>query len=245
LTILLHIEEVKMAPFAIGEGWQIHDAAGRRKYLSSDERTRFLRTADSLSPRSRALCHVLAYAGCRISEGLALTVHHVDAERLTVTIRTLKRRRLVFRGVPLPQSVIEMLRRLPTDTDGRFWPMHRVTAWRVIKATMRRAGIAGPMACPERLARSDPTSSSRERPSGPTEAPAGRAPFHSLRGACRSDHQGVIGRGGIGNWAHRVKKTQKLIVYALPVDREINRAGPYPLTIQEDEDVNGLVDQRI
>jgi integrase len=42
---------------------------------------------------------VLAYAGCRISEALALTVHHVD-ERFTVTIRTLKRRKLVYRAVP-------------------------------------------------------------------------------------------------------------------------------------------------
>src|ERR1700723_362783 len=54
-----------MAAFAIGEGWQIHDAVGRRKYLSADERTRFLRAADFLSPRRRALCHVMAYAGCR------------------------------------------------------------------------------------------------------------------------------------------------------------------------------------
>jgi hypothetical protein len=53
-----------MAAFAIGEGWQIHDAAGRRKYLSTDERTRFLRAADSLSPRRRAL---MSRAGlCRL-----------------------------------------------------------------------------------------------------------------------------------------------------------------------------------
>lgn len=140
-----------MAGFAIGEGWQIRDAAGRRKYLSTDKRTRFLRAADSLSPPRRALCHVLAYAGCRISEALALTVHHVDAERLTVTIRTLKRRKLVYRAIPVPQAMIELLRRLLTAADGHLWPMHRVTAWRVIKATMRRAGIAGPMACPKGL----------------------------------------------------------------------------------------------
>jgi integrase/recombinase XerD len=140
-----------MAAFAIGEGWQIHDAAGRRKYLSTDERTRFLRAADSLSPRRRALCHLLAYAGCRISEALALTVHHIDAERFTVTIRTLKRRKLVYRAVPVPQAMIELLRRLPVGADNRFWSMHRVTAWRVIKATMRLAGIARPTACPKGL----------------------------------------------------------------------------------------------
>src|SRR5665213_2020666 len=97
LTIVFQSGEAGMAAFAMGEGWQIHDAAGRRKYLSADERTRFLRAADSLSPRRRALCHVLGYAGCRISEALALTVHHDDAERFTVTVRTLKRRKLIYR----------------------------------------------------------------------------------------------------------------------------------------------------
>jgi len=109
-----------MAAFAIGEGWEIHDAASRRKYLSSDERARFLRAADSLSPHRRALCHLLAYAGCRISEALALTLHHVDTERLTVTIRSLKRRKLVYRAVPVPQAMIELLRRLPIDANGRI-----------------------------------------------------------------------------------------------------------------------------
>ena len=47
--------------------------------------------------------------------------------------------------------MIELLKPLQTDSDCRFWPMHRVTAWRVIKATMQSAGIAGPMACPKGL----------------------------------------------------------------------------------------------
>ena len=151
------------------QGWQVHDEAGRRKYLSGAERARFLTAADRLAPPMQALCQVspvqgdqrvaaqaghcqvLAYAGCRISEALALTIHQVDAERLALTIRTLKRRRAVFRVVPVPKSVIDRLHTLPLGEDGRFWPMHRVTAWRVVKATMRRAGIAGPMACPKGL----------------------------------------------------------------------------------------------
>jgi integrase/recombinase XerD len=68
-----------------------------------------------------------------------------------VTLRTLKRRKLAFRTVPVPQSLIEMLRRLHTTADGRFWTMHRTTAWRIVKAMMRRAGVAGPMACPKGL----------------------------------------------------------------------------------------------
>jgi integrase/recombinase XerD len=131
--------------------WQVHDTDGRRKYLTGDERARFLRAADSLSPSMRAFCLVLVYAGCRVSEALALTIHHIDTERLTLTIKTLKRRRPVFRVVPVPQVTIDMLCALEPDTEGRFWRSHRVTAWRVVKATMFRAGISGPMCSPKGL----------------------------------------------------------------------------------------------
>jgi len=140
-----------MAAFKGWDSWQIHDEAGCRKYLNSAERTRFLSAADRLPPQMRALCHVLAYSGCRISEALGLTIVHVDTERLTVTVKTLKRRRLIFRAVPVPQAMVDMLLNLPIDDAGRFWTLHRVTAWRLVKATMERAGIAGRMACPKGL----------------------------------------------------------------------------------------------
>jgi tetratricopeptide (TPR) repeat protein len=55
-------------------------------------------------------------------------------------------------GMTLEQTgLIDMLRVLPSDDSGRFWPLHRVTAWRAVKATMHRAGIIGPMACPKGL----------------------------------------------------------------------------------------------
>lgn len=152
LTIRLQAREVvAMADGGGWEGWQVYDDAGRRKYLSDGERARFLRAADALAPPPRALCHVLATVGCRISEALALTAQQLDAERRTLTLRTLKRRRTVFRTVPVPDALVAMLRRLPPDKDGRFWPMHRATAWRMVKATMQRARIAGPMASPKGL----------------------------------------------------------------------------------------------
>ncbi|MEJ0047155.1 MAG: site-specific integrase [Rhodospirillales bacterium] len=102
-------------------------------------------------PSMRALCSVLAYSGCRISEALALTTHHVDVERMALTIRTLKRRRVIFRVVPVPAATIDMLHALQTDLDGRFWRVHRATAWRMVKGTMFRAGVSGPMCCPKGL----------------------------------------------------------------------------------------------
>jgi integrase len=140
-----------MTKFTGWDGWQVHDQAGRRKYLSADERTRFLDAAGCLAPATRALCHMLAYTGCRMSEALSLSPHHVDTEHSTVTIRTLKRRRAIFRVVPVPKVLVDMLRVLPQGDGGRFWPMHRATAWRMVKATMQRADITGPMACPKGL----------------------------------------------------------------------------------------------
>jgi|ERR1700722_5203381 len=136
-----------MTAFAWSDSWQIHDqTTGRRKYLSAGERTRFLAAADGFAPAWQALCHVLAYTGCRVSEALALTIHHVDAEELTLTFRTLKRRKTVFRAVPVPQATVDLLHALAPDAEGRFWPVHRSTAWRRVKTAMRRAAIDGPMA---------------------------------------------------------------------------------------------------
>jgi integrase/recombinase XerD len=140
-----------MAAFRQFEGWQVHDQDGQRKYLSTNERARFLAAADHLPPAKRALCYVLAHAGCRVSEALALSEHHLDTERLTLTIKTLKRRRTVFRVVPVPRMVVDLLRALPAGPTGRLLPVHRATAWRLVKAMMKEAGVAGPMASPKGL----------------------------------------------------------------------------------------------
>jgi integrase len=127
--------------------WQVYDDAGRRKYLSSAERERFLEVADTLDLATGALCYTLAFTGCRISEALNLRRDQLDAERLTLTFKTLKRRRTVFRDVPIPAQLAGLLLSLPKQPDGRFWNIHRTTAWRNIKQAMERVGIAGPMAC--------------------------------------------------------------------------------------------------
>lgn len=138
--------EVAM-PFPHAVNWQVHDAAGRRKYLNAAERARFLVAADQSAPPTRALCYVLAFTGCRISEALALDREHIDHERMTLRFRTLKRRRLLFREVPIPPALSEILRVLPGPKPGAVWTLHRATAWKHVQAVMERAGIAGPMAC--------------------------------------------------------------------------------------------------
>ncbi len=127
--------------------WQVFDEQGRRKYLTASERTRFLAAADRLPPAARAFCHVLVFTGCRVSEALDLRNHQLDVERMALVLRTLKRRQLRFRSVPIPEPLFAMLVALKASEDGKLWNMHRATAWRLIKRVMTEVDVSGPMAC--------------------------------------------------------------------------------------------------
>ncbi|WP_408591815.1 tyrosine-type recombinase/integrase [Novosphingobium sp.] len=134
-------------------GTQLFDEAGRRKYLSNDELARFIRTAQAAPPQVRAFCLLLAHAGCRISEALAITPQHLDQENQRVIFRTLKRRRTVFRAVPIPDALMRQLSRLASGAEDNalLWPWARQTAWRKVKVMMDRAGVEGVMASPKGL----------------------------------------------------------------------------------------------
>jgi len=130
---------------------------GRRKYLTADERDAFLKAAAQVPQEIRTLCHVLAYTGCRISEALALTVERIDFTGQMIVFESLKkRRRGVFRAVPVPPELLEEL-----DTAYRLrhrsgavpiWTLSRPTAWRQVRAVMAAAGIdGGPQASPRGL----------------------------------------------------------------------------------------------
>lgn len=124
--------------------WQVRDTTGKRKYLNDAERARFLAEAKRLPHAERALCLTLVFTGCRISEALELSAARLDREQQSLTFRTLKRRALSFRTVPIPEDLVRTLAALPAE---QFWPMHRATAWRLVKRVMRAADINGPMAC--------------------------------------------------------------------------------------------------
>jgi integrase/recombinase XerD len=138
------MEGGNMARQAVGE-WQVYDASGQRKYLNEGEVMRFLRAADQLAEPRRLLCYLLAYTGCRISEALALTHQQIDPLE-GVVLATLKRRRMLYRRVPLPPFLLQQLRALSVGDGSRLWHFHRATAWRFIAQAMAQAGITGPMA---------------------------------------------------------------------------------------------------
>lgn len=128
------------------QSWQVFDRGGRRKYTTQEERTRFLAAIPPF-PRVRyAFCVTLVYTGARISEMLALARPHVGAGELT--FRTLKRRKLHFRVVPVPPHVTALL--LALGHKGRlFGSINRSTAYRWVRGVAKRAGIKGPQACPK------------------------------------------------------------------------------------------------
>jgi integrase len=133
----------------------LYDREGRRKYLTVHERRLFLQAAADAPPEDHVFALVLAYSGGRISEVRALCPGRIDhAARLVVFESLKKRRRGVFRAVPLPAFVFrELAAILPLGMapDTPIWPRGRTMAWKRVKRIMRRAGITGPQATPKGL----------------------------------------------------------------------------------------------
>jgi len=136
----------------------LYSATGLRKYLTRDERERFL-SASLAAPRPdvRTLCLTLAHTGCRISEALALTPASVQAAEGIIAIRSLKKRGLmVVREVPVPPLLVAELERVHGLSSlhplQRLWPLSRGRAWQLVKDVIQEAGIpVGPHASPKGL----------------------------------------------------------------------------------------------
>lgn len=132
---------------------RLFDHAGQRKYLCGTEGRRFLDAANREEGAARLFCHLLFYTGCRISEALALTPRRLDAEAQGVVFRTLKRRRLAYRAIPIPAVLLGELLTLAKNRqpDELLWPWSRQKGWRIIKRIMAAAAISGPQAMPKGL----------------------------------------------------------------------------------------------
>ncbi len=139
----------------------LYDRQGNRKYLTASERAAFLGAAQHMAPEVRTFCRLLAYTGARISEVLALTPGRIDFEAGLIVLESLKkRRRGVFRAVPVPAELLteldrvhglQVARRHPHCAKQRVWEWCRTTAWDRVKVCMKFAGISGPQASPKAL----------------------------------------------------------------------------------------------
>lgn len=134
--------------------------SGSRKYLNANERWRFIDAAERAPPEACLFCLTLRWSGARISEVLALTPAAIDLDG-GACIETLKRRkRGIFRQVPLPPDLLGRLDDYFSLSDAqrdadraisRLWKWSRTTAWRRVKAVMGIAGIVGQPAMPKGL----------------------------------------------------------------------------------------------
>lgn len=120
----------------------LYTEAGERKYLTVEERARFIQMAWQQPPQLRNLCLVLAYTGCRVSEALSLSRSSLQSTYLSIP--TLKKRGKEFavRDVPMPPKVLAALRET-APTTGSLFPYGRTWAWKHIKGVMAQSGIVG------------------------------------------------------------------------------------------------------
>jgi len=127
--------------------------------LNRSERARVLSVITRLAPDRALFCLTLAWSGARLSEVLSLTPAQFQVGESLITFRTLKRRCVHMREVPIPPHLMKALdrryclRELQAGPEGfsrgRVWPYHRVTVWRMIKCVMMAAGLGGAKACPK------------------------------------------------------------------------------------------------
>lgn len=136
------------------------DTQGRRLYLTSEERAAFLAAAKQAPREVRTFCTVLHDTGARISEVLALAPESIDFAAGAIIFETLKKRRKgVFRAVPVPAATLDTLDMVHALKESQsrkaqafIWSWSRKTAYTRVKEVLQAAGIAdGPHKCPKGL----------------------------------------------------------------------------------------------
>ena len=131
--------------------------SGNRLYLTASERKQFEKVCKKQTREIMTFALVLLYTGCRLSEALNIKVKHIDLENYSIGIESLKKRKKgVFRNIPVPERLIESLDlvhvlRTPKNKNQFLWSFSRMTAWRKIKEIMGQADINGPQASPKGL----------------------------------------------------------------------------------------------
>lgn len=132
----------------------LYTRQGQRKYLTQQERERFIDTASYEIALVFAFCCLLSDTGCRISEALALTPKHIDHADGVIVIECLKKRQHgIYRAIPVSPRLLNQLTRLTASLsqNERIWPWCRMTGYRRVKSVMKQANITGPQASPKGL----------------------------------------------------------------------------------------------
>ena len=125
--------------------YSLYGLNGQRKYLNQPERNRFYTTACQSKQYKRLFFLMLFYTGARISEVLNIQTNHIEAEECVVIIESLKKRKKgVFRIIPIPQQFVAELQSYTITIESNFlWPFSRRTASRYVAIAMEDAKISG------------------------------------------------------------------------------------------------------
>jgi integrase/recombinase XerD len=138
----------------------LSDSAGNRKYMIQEEWRRFVASADLRDPDTRSLCWMFAWTGARVSELLSLTPRSFDISIRVIKIRTLKRRQLVYRELPLDDGLFSVVQTAfdivgrrddPCQIDAPLWSWCRTTAWGRVKSVGLEAGLPEYLCMPKVL----------------------------------------------------------------------------------------------
>src|SRR3954470_17926035 len=180
-------------------GMQLFDAEGHRLYFTEGERRAFLAVAAQAPREVRTFCGVLHATGCRISETLALTAQQIDLSGRVVVFESLKKRRKgVYRAVPVPPELLDALDLVHGLREAQrrgqakallLWPWSRMTAFRRVQEVVAAAGIPdGPHACPKGLRHGFGVPACRPQGAAGRRRGAGAQPGH------RAQHGGEVAR---------------------------------------------------
>ena len=125
------------------------NAHGERLYLTKDERDRFCEASLYAKRSVKSLCQVMHFTGCRASEALSICAKHIDLDNRNITIRTLKKRRVEYRLIPVPDALVNDLdniyglreRTKPKELKELLFGCSRKTGYNWVTGVMKEAGI--------------------------------------------------------------------------------------------------------
>lgn len=132
--------------------YNLVNSSGQRKYLTIEERKRFIANTESAIPTTRTYCRMLAFTGCSLSEALNMKYSDIDFQQKTITIHNFNdNKRLSERNVPLPDSLLNELQivhqkmgaELENTNDDKLWNWARTTGYHRIKSIMNKSNIYG------------------------------------------------------------------------------------------------------
>lgn len=132
--------------------YNLVNSNGQRKYLTIEERKRFIANTESALPTTRTYCLMLAFTGCSLSEALNMKYSDIDFKQKIITIHNFNNnKRLSARSVPLPDSLLNELQivhqkmgsKLENTNDNNLWNWARTTGYRRIKSIMSKSSIYG------------------------------------------------------------------------------------------------------